>query len=387
MSTFVEKMDEVCRKITARMDRVVGNEQASKESLIKPFFNALGYDTEDPDLWSPEYNADFVGRKRSEKVDYAILKDFAPLILIEAKAFTGNDSALVSKDGQLARYFNATPSVKVSIITNGVVYRFFTDLARENVQDDEPFYTFDCRTASKADFEILEKFSPAQFDVAAIRDWADDHKNNQKVRRFLTKILTEPHASVEFVKFVLEMTYDGVKSKNVVESFSLKFPSLMRETLDSIIKNRLGLGGLGEALKSTEVRENDSATIATSDEELHAYHTIRGILAGAGKDVSEVRYKDYPKWFNVSYRRDGNWFIRLYFNDSPKTMLVRIPLAKCHQVYGSSDRIHQRSAGTAIELDDSIDLAGFARVIFEAFDSCLSGKGQSSDCDDEQQSA
>ena len=60
-------------------------EEATKNALVMPFLQVLGYDVFDPLEVVPEYVAD-VGMKRGEKVDYAILMDGDPIIIIECKA-------------------------------------------------------------------------------------------------------------------------------------------------------------------------------------------------------------------------------------------------------------------------------------------------------------
>jgi hypothetical protein len=378
MSTFVEKVEEVTRKILSRMDRVMGNEQATKESLIKPFFTAMGYDTEDPDVWCPEYNADFAGKKRSEKVDYAIFISGKPVILVEAKAFNTSESFLASKDGQLARYFNATASARLSVITNGVVYRFFTDLDRDNVQDEEPFFTFDCRKATSADYSVLEMFSFAKFNADSLEIWARDRKTDDKIRKFLKEIISNPSGSTEFVKFVSDNARDGSRAKSVLESISAKLPGIMREVLDSCIASRLGLNGTSQAERKPG-ENSQTGGIQTTLEEQNAFFSIRGILAGAGKDTGSVLNKDFAKWFNVSYKRDGNWFVRLYFNDNPRTVLIRLPLSKCEQILGRADGLIQRRTGTLLELSDEINLAPFTKLIIEAFEQCVAGKASDQD--------
>ena len=77
--------------LKAFIDRVemlkdtIQTEEATKMSLIVPFFQILGYDVFNPLEFCPEYTAD-VGIKKGEKVDYAILVKNEPVILIEAKA-------------------------------------------------------------------------------------------------------------------------------------------------------------------------------------------------------------------------------------------------------------------------------------------------------------
>ena len=56
-------------------------EEATKQSLILPFFKALGYDVFNPLEFCPEFNADF-GIKKGEKVDYAITLEEKLSILV-----------------------------------------------------------------------------------------------------------------------------------------------------------------------------------------------------------------------------------------------------------------------------------------------------------------
>ena len=62
------------------------NEEQTKISLINPYLEILGYDVRDPDVCRFEFKAAIF--KSNEKVDYAIMQDGKPAILIEAKAAT-----------------------------------------------------------------------------------------------------------------------------------------------------------------------------------------------------------------------------------------------------------------------------------------------------------
>ena len=64
-------------------------EEATKNAFIMPFIQSLGYDVFNPTEFCPEYVAD-VGIKKGEKIDYAILENGNPIILIECKACTEN---------------------------------------------------------------------------------------------------------------------------------------------------------------------------------------------------------------------------------------------------------------------------------------------------------
>ena len=63
---------------------VISTEDATKTALVLPFFQLLGYDIFNPLEFVPEFTAD-VGTKKGEKVDYAVMINDSPIILIECK--------------------------------------------------------------------------------------------------------------------------------------------------------------------------------------------------------------------------------------------------------------------------------------------------------------
>ena len=129
--------EEQIKNYVAKIEKIKGKlstEEATKTSLIMPFFQALGYDIFNPNEFTPEFVAD-VGIKKGEKVDYAIILNDEVSILIEAKSI--NDK-LEKHDSQLFRYFG-TSKAKFAILTNGLIYKFYTDLEKTNVMDKTPF--------------------------------------------------------------------------------------------------------------------------------------------------------------------------------------------------------------------------------------------------------
>lgn len=93
--------DEI-RQFAKRVDRLlpqIKTEEATKTSLIMPFLKILGYDVFDPFEVHPEFVAD-IGIKKGEKVDYAILREEKPVILIECKHYAdGLDPTIRSCSG------------------------------------------------------------------------------------------------------------------------------------------------------------------------------------------------------------------------------------------------------------------------------------------------
>jgi len=365
MPSLREKLTGTAVKLMARKTRVIGNEAATKESLIKPFFESLGWDTTDPDVWRPEYDADFNGRKKGEKVDYAILKNKIPIMLIEAKPYQKDTKSLISKDGQLSRYFNATVSAKLSIITNGIIFRFFTDIDTANIQDQEPFTTVDIDNLNDDSMTFLEMLTPQNFNEDNIQEWAKKQLHENKAKEFIQLILTQPSSIHEFVKMVLSNSRKGAISKSVIEAFGLKLNSLMHQAINEMMALKFKQSFSDEGARtSSPDNPQDILVVDASIQELTLFHSIQGIIAGSGRDAAAVRYKNFPHWFSI--KRAGSWFLKFYPAD--RTMLLRIPFQDIASdenlsVYSPIDK-----GNTTLLKIDNKEIFSIQNVILKTFD-------------------
>ena len=79
---------DIIRQLVERIEKMKDNvltEEATKNAFIMPFINALGYDVFNPTEVVPEFICD-IGTKKGEKIDYAIMQDGKPVILIASIA-------------------------------------------------------------------------------------------------------------------------------------------------------------------------------------------------------------------------------------------------------------------------------------------------------------
>ncbi|MGL5633031.1 MAG: type I restriction endonuclease, partial [Azovibrio sp.] len=139
MDAFNERVKKHSDHIKA-VGQHCGTEETTKQALILPFLDILGFSPFDPFKVKAEYRADFPGAKSGERVDYSLFCHDVPVMFVEAKAYS---EKLQNHCPQLARYFNATPEVTIAAITNGREWRFFTDLDNKNVMDKSPFLIVD----------------------------------------------------------------------------------------------------------------------------------------------------------------------------------------------------------------------------------------------------
>lgn len=307
----------------------ISTEEATKTSLVMPFFQILGYDVFNPLEFTPEYVAD-VGIKKGEKVDYAILQDKEPIILIEAKPVS---EELTKHSSQLFRYFGTT-TAKFGILTNGIIYRFYTDLDEPNKMDETPFLEIDLLDLRDQLIQELKKFCKKNFDLSEIIDTASDLKYLGLIRNVIKDTFSNP--SDDYVRFVLGCgVYSGVKTQNIVD----RFKPLIKKSMSTYI-NELVNEKIQTALKTGEDQENtaeehgeiseDKASeldnvnkIITTESELEAYYIIKSILRGH-VDISLVTYKDTQSYFGILYdNKVTKWICRLYLKDSGMYMIMQ----------------------------------------------------------------
>lgn len=168
---FIDQIRVLASRIANTRD-MVQTEEATKNAMVMPFIQALGYNVFDPLEVTPELVSD-VGTKKGEKVDYAILKDGKPIILFECKKCGGDLS--INHASQLFRYFHVTEA-RFGVLTNGLTYRFFTDLEQPNKMDEKPFLEFNILDFKDQDIEELKKFAKSSFDIEIILTTANELK-------------------------------------------------------------------------------------------------------------------------------------------------------------------------------------------------------------------
>lgn len=156
--SFEEKIHSFSARIP-NLQNNISTEEATKTSLVMPFFQLLGYDVFNPEEFIPEFTAD-VGIKKGEKVDYAILINDEPVILIECKNINED---LTKHGSQLFRYFG-TSAAKFGILTNGIIYRFYTDIEETNKMDKAPFLEINLLALKEYQIQELQKFQKENFD-------------------------------------------------------------------------------------------------------------------------------------------------------------------------------------------------------------------------------
>jgi hypothetical protein len=264
-----------------KMKDNIQTEEGTKNAFIMPFIQTLGYDVFNPSEVVPEYVCD-IGTKKGEKIDYAIFRDEEPIILIECKHWK---QKLDIHDGQLLRYFYVSKA-KFSILTNGISYRFYTDLVEANKMDEKPFLEFNIDEIKETQVEKLKEFHKTYFNPENICTSAFELKTTSILRQLVYNELHDP--SDDFVRYFAKQAHDSIVNSKIIDFYrplvKRTFTNLMNETLNDRLKSAITT----EEEKSNQptsveeellvIQPNSGKEIVTTEEELEGFYIIKSIL-------------------------------------------------------------------------------------------------------------
>ena len=318
---FKDIIKQLANKVN-QLKEGIKTEEATKNAFIMPFINALGYDVFNPLEVVPEMDCDLV-KKKGEKIDYSIMKDGQPIMLIECKHWKQD---LSLHDTQLKKYFVASKA-KFGVLTNGIKYLFYTDLINQNIMDDKPFLEFDVTDIKEYQIEELKKFHKSYFDIENILSSASELKYSSELKAIFAKEFVNP--TPEFVKYFAKQVYDGVVTAKIQEQFTELIKRSMNSYISDLISNRLksalnteeisqkGNKAISENENEIPSEEKDN-NIITTQEELDGFMIVKALVRKT-VDLSRVVYRDAQTYFAILLDDNNRKPIcRLYFNGKSK---------------------------------------------------------------------
>jgi predicted type IV restriction endonuclease len=311
---FVDQIKKIAQNIE-KMKGVVLNEEATKNSFIMPFIEALDYDTRNPFEVFPEFTAD-IPVLRNDKVDYAIRSNDKPIILIECKCYHDKLDN-IRHTAQLHRYFQNTEA-RFGILTNGIIYRFYTDIDKSHVMDTKPFFEFNMLEFSDSDINEVKNFSKANFNSNSLSKAAETLLYTKEIKRLMTDQLGNP--SPDFVKFFASQVYSKNMTTQAVEKFTKITKASLKEFISEIIaekiKSAMDDDDVDDSPAGDSKEETKDKEIITTEQELEGFYLIKAILREI-VDVSRLKYKDTVNYFGINLDGKVNKTIcRLYFNSN-----------------------------------------------------------------------
>ena len=300
-------------------------EAATQQYLIIPFIQVLGYDPLDPDEVIPEAHASFSDKFRN-RVDYAICQNGQPVIAIECKKVGTLNEA---NRGELKGYFNAVPTVKLGILTDGLVYQLFTDTGLENMMDDEPFAVVDFNQVAQeqvgeTELDALMRLRKGTFDPANVGIDARRKIYLGAYVDVLARTFSQPDE--RFVRTMLDLAnIDGRRTTRMLEEHAPIIRDAAQALLDRLILARVGFADRKDLVKvpsettiGTAVVTDappaapiDESGIVTTETELEVHDYVRRrlpfLIAGDEElfqRLQHLRPVDYKTVFSIYYKQE-----------------------------------------------------------------------------------
>lgn len=332
----------------ANTKSLIQTEEATKNAIVMPFIQLLGYNVFDPTEVTPELVAD-IGTKKGEKVDYAILRDGNPIILFECKK-CGADLS-INHAGQLFRYFHVT-SARFGVLTNGLTYRFFTDLEHPNKMDETPFFEFSILDFKDRDVEELKKFAKTAFDVETILTTANDLKYTRAIQSKLAEWIANP--SDEFVRL---LSTDLLAGKRFTPTTKEQFTQITKRAFEQLLSERINGRLMGAMTAELPLVADaapiipppgETALIVTTPEEIEGLHIVRAILRGV-VNPRRIVMRDNQSYCAILLDDNNRKPVcRLRFNNTEKLAIgiftsekteERFPLEQLDDLYSYAEQL------------------------------------------------
>lgn len=339
---FRDQVKILSDRVIKLKDQIL-TEEATKNAFIMPLMQALGYDVFNPLEVVPEYVTD-IGTKKGEKIDYAIFRDNIPTILIECKHWAKD---LNLHEGQLLRYFHVSKA-RFGILTNGINYKFYSDLAEPNKMDEKPFLEFSIIDIKDNHIEELKKFHKSYYNAESIINTASELKYTSEIKQLIHKELNNP--TPDFVKYFTRQVYTGMITSKVLELFNNLVKKSTQQYISDLITDRLKTALTKEDEANTENEklkvepEANESKIVTTEEEVESYLIIKSILRQK-IDYKRIFYRDFQNCFSIllddSIRKTicriyfGNKKFIAFLDENKKE--IRYELNSIDDIYNYSD--------------------------------------------------
>lgn len=362
-------MEEFKRRITTHIEHVkkVGahcvSEETTKQALILPLLDILGFSPYDPTRVQAEYGADFPGAKASERVDYALFSNGTPVLFIEAKAYAQN---LVNHCPQLSRYYNATPEVAVAAITNGRQWRFFTDLVNRNIMDSEPFLIVDFEDPEPDTAHQLRRFHYDQLEASALRALAEENIYLTSFKDAITSSLRD--CDLDFVRYVASRAnVQRQLNAKFLESIQPLVVQAVAQSVSSMVATSLSRPPKLEEAPAPEIISDEDAPIidpdnqriVTTAEERRLFEICSDILPG-----ENLSMRDTETYFSVVLDGKSNrWLFRFWGDKRQPSIQFIEPVTMAHQLEAQRAGLELSKNGQILlgKPEDLYRLAGIVR--------------------------
>lgn len=342
------KLEQLTQRIHGIKEQVQ-TEEATKNAFVMPFIQMLGYDIFNPTEVIPEYIAD-IGTKKGEKVDYLIKNNQEPILIIECKNWKENADA---HNSQLHRYYHVSKA-RFGVLTNGIVYNFYTDLEKPNIMDDKPFLTVNLEDLKDSAVKVLESFTKQSYNLESILDSAEALKYIRAIRKEFEKEIENP--SDDLVRLLVNKFFERPLTANRMQSFKEYTKRALSISITESISSRLKSAlVINETLDTNTPKpiavdeHSETSKIVTTEEELEAFQIVKAILREK-IPAERIAHRDTQSYFGVLLDDNNRKPVcRFHFGTSKRQIELfhngkdageRILLESLEDIYKHRDSLH-----------------------------------------------
>jgi hypothetical protein len=345
------KLEQLQQKVSGLKDQI-STEEATKNAFVMPFIQILGYDIFNPTEVIPEHVCD-IGTKKGEKVDYVIKNNDEPIFIIECKHWRESADA---HNSQLHRYYHVSKT-RFGILTNGIIYNFYTDLEKPNIMDEKPFFTINIEDLKDSSIKILESFTKKDYNLESILDSAEALKYIKAIRKEFEKEIESP--SDEIVKLLVGRFFEKPMTANRMLSFKEYTKKALATSINESISFRLKSAlNINEQIEKQEediktslpIDENNDSKIVTTEEELEGFQIVKAIMREK-IPAARIAYRDTLSYFGILLDDNNRKpLCRLHFNTANKYIETfhngkdageKVLLNNLDEIYNFREELHK----------------------------------------------
>ena len=211
-----------------------------------------------------------------------------------------------------------TREARYAILTNGIIYQFFTELDEKNRMDIKPFLTIDMESLDDRHVRELERFTKDVFDADKIFSSARELRFMREIGERITAEFREP--SEQLVRHFAKQVYSGPLTKPRMEEFTRFVREALRNHVNDQVRARLQsamIPAVEEDEPDAAVQEDEQPSGTQpdgppdfsvhpnwnkADEELREFFMdLYDYVFALGEDVSVKTTKSY-----ISFKRNRN---------------------------------------------------------------------------------
>ena len=299
-----------------------------------------------------------------------------PVIALESKRV---GSAMKDDRGQLRSYFNACPTVKLGILTDGLKYEFYADSDKPNMMDDTAFLRLDFSEIAKdasVDDNSLEGIAAIRSGLFNPEDVGAEAKRKLLFESIIEAIRRFKSApSDDFVRFILSQSEIGGKISKVTQKVVEAHRDVVRAAMEAFVAQE-ALARFGYAPKdvvrttperaetpapATVVAEGEAEGFVPTPAEMDAFDHARHRLLYLVKndtlfsEVLKITYRKSRNAFRVYYNRPNSGSLFDYREHKDGKVFYQFPALGKDEVAGAP----------STELDDCL-LRAFVQRTTEA---------------------